>query len=157
MPLIVVISSISCLSFLSKMLMNIWIFFLFEFVEYQRDTVKAATSFARRNNIPVRLEEQMLAHLFMKYRTDLEGVQHQEAIDCLPKAIRANISHFLFYHLMERVYLFNGVSQDLLFQLVMFYFWLLFHLIQQNLKFYAMKLRSLISEHPLVCLLSVVY
>lgn len=62
----------------------------------------------------------MLAHLSMKYRTDLEGIQHQEVIDSLPKAIRSSISHHLFYSLVDKVYLFNGVSNDILFQLVIF-------------------------------------
>ncbi|KAK2446069.1 potassium channel AKT1 [Trifolium repens] len=57
-----------------------------------RDTVKAATKFAQRNKIPTRLEEQMLAQLLMKYRTDLEGVQQQDVIDSLPKAIRSSVT-----------------------------------------------------------------
>ncbi|KAL5190075.1 Potassium channel AKT1 [Glycine soja] len=83
-----------------------------------RDTVQAATGFAHRNQLPIRLEEQMLAHLFLKYRTDLEGLQQQEIIESLPKAIRSSISHYLFYPLVDKVYLFHGVSSDLLFQLV---------------------------------------
>ncbi|KAK7351402.1 hypothetical protein VNO77_10833 [Canavalia gladiata] len=58
-----------------------------------RDTVAAATGFAHRNQLPIRLQEQMLAHLFMKYRTDLEGLQQQEIIESLPKAIRSSISY----------------------------------------------------------------
>ncbi|XP_027355749.1 potassium channel AKT1-like [Abrus precatorius] len=83
-----------------------------------RDTVQAATGFAHRNQLPIRLQEQMLAHLFMKYRTDLEGLQQQEIIESLPKAIRSSISHYLFYSLVDKVYLFHGVSCDLIFQLV---------------------------------------
>ncbi|KAI5403650.1 potassium channel AKT1 isoform X2 [Lathyrus oleraceus] len=83
-----------------------------------RDTVQAATKFAHRNRVPVHLEEQMLSHLLMKYRTDVEGVQQQEIIDSLPKAIRSSISYCLFYRLMDGVYLFEGVSKDLIFQLV---------------------------------------
>ncbi|XP_061346258.1 potassium channel AKT1-like isoform X1 [Gastrolobium bilobum] len=83
-----------------------------------RDTVQSATGFAQRNQLPIRLQEQMLAHLFMKYRTDLEGLQQQEIIESLPKAIRSSISHYLFYSLVDKVYLFHGVSNDLLFQLV---------------------------------------
>ena len=96
---------------------------------YQRDTIQAATNFARRNKIPIHLEEQMLSHLFMKYRTDLEGVQQQEIIDSLPKAIRSSISYYLFYSMMDNVYLFQGVSKDLIFQLVIFSFWLSFDLV----------------------------
>ncbi|KAK9273970.1 hypothetical protein L1049_018784 [Liquidambar formosana] len=60
----------------------------------------------------------MLAHLCLRYRTDSEGLQQQETLDVLPKAIRSSISDFLFYSLVDRVYLFRGVSNDLLFQLV---------------------------------------
>nr|CAG27094.1 inwardly rectifying potassium channel subunit [Daucus carota] len=83
-----------------------------------RDTIQAASSFAHRNRLPVRLQDQMLAHLCLKFRTDSEGLQQQETLDTLPKAIRSSISHFLFYTLVDKVYLFRGVSNDLLFQLV---------------------------------------
>lgn len=83
-----------------------------------RDTIQAASSFAQRNQLPIRLQDQMLAHLCLKFRTDSEGLQQQETLDSLPKAIRSSISHFLFYSLVDRVYLFKGVSNDLLFQLV---------------------------------------
>ncbi|XP_059432578.1 potassium channel AKT1-like isoform X1 [Corylus avellana] len=83
-----------------------------------RDTIQAASSFAQRNQLPVRLQDQMLAHLCLKFRTDSEGLQQQETLDSLPKAIRSSISHYLFYSLVDKVYLFQGVSNDLLFQLV---------------------------------------
>ncbi|XVE54362.1 hypothetical protein DITRI_Ditri03aG0074700 [Diplodiscus trichospermus] len=83
-----------------------------------RDTIQAASSFAQRNQLPPRLQDQMLAHLCLKFRTDSEGLQQQETLDSLPKAIRSSISHYLFYSLMDKVYLFRGVSNDLLFQLV---------------------------------------
>ncbi|KAL5976993.1 RAC-alpha serine/threonine-protein kinase [Asimina triloba] len=88
------------------------------FLKLQRDTIQAASSFAQRNQLPVRLQDQMLAHLCLKFRTDSEGLQQQETLDSLPKAIRSSISHFLFYALVDKVYLFRGVSNDLLFQLV---------------------------------------
>ncbi|KAG9158099.1 hypothetical protein Leryth_000265 [Lithospermum erythrorhizon] len=74
-----------------------------------RDTIQAASSFAQRNQLPVRLQDQMLSHLCLRYRTDSEGLQQQEVLDMLPRAIIS----------MDKVYLFNGVSNDLLFQLVM--------------------------------------
>ncbi|XP_020587257.1 potassium channel AKT1-like [Phalaenopsis equestris] len=83
-----------------------------------RDTIQAASGFAQRNQLPLRLQEQMVAHLCLKYRTDSEGLQQQETLDALPKAIRSSISHYLFYNLVQKVYLFQGVSNDLLFQLV---------------------------------------
>jgi len=98
------------------------LFFGVCFVACQRDNLQAVTDFAHRNQLPIRLQEQMLAHLFMKYRTDLEGLQQQEIIDSLPKAIRSSISDYLFTSLLEKVYLFHGVSSDLLFQLVIFLF-----------------------------------
>ncbi|PIN18411.1 K+-channel ERG [Handroanthus impetiginosus] len=83
-----------------------------------RETIQAASSFAKRNQLPSRLEDQMLAHMSLRYRADSEGLQQQETLDMLPKAIRSSILHFLFYSLVEKVYLFRGVSNDLLFQLV---------------------------------------
>ncbi|XP_009393618.2 potassium channel AKT1 [Musa acuminata AAA Group] len=83
-----------------------------------RDTIQAATSFAQRNHLPVRLQDQMISHLSLKFRTDSEGLQQQETLDALPKAIRSSISHYLFYSLVSNVYLFRGVNNDLLFQLV---------------------------------------
>nr|GME03700.1 potassium channel AKT1-like [Ipomoea batatas] len=68
-----------------------------------RDTIEAATSFGLRNQLPVRLQEQMLAHLSLRYRTDAEGLQQQETLDALPKAIRSSISHYLFYSLVDKV------------------------------------------------------
>ncbi|KAL4194931.1 hypothetical protein AMTRI_Chr05g70920 [Amborella trichopoda] len=81
-----------------------------------RDTVQAASSFAQRNQLPLRLEDQMLSHLCLKFRT--EGLQQQETLESLPKAIRSGISNYLFYALVDKVYLFQGVSNDFLFQLV---------------------------------------
>ncbi|THU64974.1 hypothetical protein C4D60_Mb01t32200 [Musa balbisiana] len=83
-----------------------------------RDTIQAATGFAQRNHLPEQLQDQMISHLSLKFRTDSEGLQQQETLDALPKAIRSSISHYLFYSLVQKVYLFQGVSQDLLFQLV---------------------------------------
>ncbi|XP_074281035.1 potassium channel AKT1-like [Silene latifolia] len=83
-----------------------------------RDSIQAASSFAQRHQLPFRLQEQMLAHICLKYRTDSEGLQQQEILDSLPKAIRSSISVHLFYTLVDKVYLFHGVSKDLLFQLV---------------------------------------
>ncbi|KAK3161417.1 hypothetical protein QOZ80_1BG0076860 [Eleusine coracana subsp. coracana] len=83
-----------------------------------RDTIQAATSFALRNQLPHRLQDQMISHLSLKFRTDSEGLQQQETLDALPKAIRSSISQYLFFNLVQKVYLFEGVSNDLIFQLV---------------------------------------
>jgi hypothetical protein len=84
----------------------------------KRDTIQAATSFALRNQLPGRLQDQMISHLSLKFRTDSEGLQQQETLDALPKAIRSSISQYLFFNLVQKVYLFEGVSNDLIFQLV---------------------------------------
>ncbi|KAL8504164.1 hypothetical protein ACS0TY_022773 [Phlomoides rotata] len=83
-----------------------------------RETINAASSFAKRNRLPVHLQDQMLAYLSLTYRTDSEGLQQRETLDALPKAIRSSILNFLFYPIVEKVYLFQGVTNDLLFQLV---------------------------------------
>ncbi|KAL5197262.1 hypothetical protein ABZP36_000774 [Zizania latifolia] len=83
-----------------------------------RDTIQAATSFALRHQLPERLQEQMISHLSLKFRTHSEGLQQQEVLEALPKAIRSSISHHLFFGLVQNAYLFHGVSNDLIFQLV---------------------------------------
>ncbi|CAK9147165.1 unnamed protein product [Ilex paraguariensis] len=82
-----------------------------------RDTIQAASSFGQRNQLPVHLQDQIIAHLCLKFRTDLEGLQQQETLDSLPKAIQSSISRFKFSSLVDKVYLFRGVSNDLIFQL----------------------------------------
>ncbi|PWA88581.1 ulp1 protease family, C-terminal catalytic domain-containing protein [Artemisia annua] len=53
-----------------------------------RDTIQSASIFANRNQLPVRLQDQILEHLCLKFRTDLEGLQQQETLDSLPKSTR---------------------------------------------------------------------
>lgn len=113
-------------------------------LNFQRDTIQAASSFSQRNQLPVRLQDQMLAHLCLKFRTDSEGLQQQETLDSLPKAIRSSISHYLFYSLVDKVYLFRGVSNDLLFQLVIFKSSLNYKFLSFVQCFFAFKYNSLI-------------
>ncbi|XP_068635480.1 potassium channel KAT3-like [Aristolochia californica] len=81
-----------------------------------RDTVQAASEFAARNQLPLRIEDQMLSHICLRFKT--EELKQQETLNGLPKAIRASIAHFLFFPIIQKVYLFQGVSYDFLFQLV---------------------------------------
>ncbi|XP_022139882.1 potassium channel KAT3-like isoform X2 [Momordica charantia] len=81
-----------------------------------RDSVRAATEFASRNQLPGRIQDQMLSHICLKFKT--EGLKQQDTLNDLPKAIRASIAHYLFYPILLQVYLFQGVSHDFLFQLV---------------------------------------
>ena len=88
----------------------------------QRDKIQAATSFAQRHELPERLQDQMISHLSLKFRTHSEGLQQQETLDALPKALRSSISHHLFFGLVQNVYLFQGASNDLIFQLVILHY-----------------------------------
>ncbi|GFS37452.1 K+ transporter 1 [Actinidia rufa] len=73
----------------------------------------------RRETVcPLACKIRCLHTCLLKFRTNSEGLQQKETLDSLPKAIRSSISHFLFYSLVDKVYLFRGVSNDLLFQLV---------------------------------------
>ncbi|OMO70282.1 hypothetical protein CCACVL1_19022 [Corchorus capsularis] len=81
-----------------------------------RDTVRAASEFATRNQLPPRIQDQMLSHICLRFKT--EGLKQQETLNSLPKAIRASIAQHLFFHIVQKVYLFQGVSHDFLFQLV---------------------------------------
>ncbi|KAL5227465.1 hypothetical protein ABZP36_015730 [Zizania latifolia] len=81
-----------------------------------RDVVQAASEFAARNQLPQRIEEQMLNHICLRFKT--EGLRQQETLDILPRAMRSNISHCLFFRVVQGAYLFKGVSSSFIQQLV---------------------------------------
>jgi hypothetical protein len=81
-----------------------------------RDSVQAVMDFGNRNHLPRYLQEQMIAHTRLKFKT--ESLQQQETLETLPKAIRASLAQHLFLSTMEKVYLFRGTSSNLLTQLV---------------------------------------
>ncbi|CAA0832331.1 Potassium channel KAT1 [Striga hermonthica] len=81
-----------------------------------RDSIRAASEFAKRNQLPPRIQDQLLSHICLKFKT--EGLKQQETINGLPKAIRSSIAHYLFYPVVQNVHLFQGASQDFLLQLV---------------------------------------
>ncbi|XP_004293533.1 PREDICTED: potassium channel KAT1-like [Fragaria vesca subsp. vesca] len=81
-----------------------------------RDTVRAASEFASRNDLPPRIHDQMLSHICLKFRT--EGLKQQETLNDLPKALRSSIAQHLFFPIIQKVDIFRGVSYDFLFQLV---------------------------------------
>ncbi|KAL4341258.1 hypothetical protein GQ457_08G036710 [Hibiscus cannabinus] len=60
----------------------------------------------------------MLEHLYLKFKTGSEALHQQETLNSLPKANRSSISNYLFYSVIENVYLFQGVSKDFLFPLL---------------------------------------
>ncbi|XP_073158750.1 potassium channel KAT3 [Henckelia pumila] len=81
-----------------------------------RDTIRAASEFAKRNQLPSHVQDQILSHVCLKFKT--EGLKQQETLNGLPNAIRASVARYLFYPVVQNVYIFHGVSQDFLFQLV---------------------------------------
>ncbi|KAF5475148.1 hypothetical protein F2P56_006987 [Juglans regia] len=81
-----------------------------------RDSVRAASEFAARNHLPPSIQDQMLSHICLKFKT--EGLNQQGTLNGLPKAIRSSIAYHLFFPIVEKVSLFQGVSRDFLFQLV---------------------------------------
>ncbi|RZR88889.1 hypothetical protein BHM03_00016538 [Ensete ventricosum] len=81
-----------------------------------RDTIQNASEFASRNKLPKYIEEQMLSHICLRFKT--EELKQQEILDDLPKAIRSSIAEHLFLPIVQNIYLFQGVSSNILFQMV---------------------------------------
>lgn len=80
-----------------------------------RDTIHEILRYASKNRLPETLKEQMLAHATLKFKT---AELQQEVLEHLPKAIRSSIAHHLFGSTVESAYLFKGISEDLMVQLV---------------------------------------
>ncbi|OQU78060.1 hypothetical protein SORBI_3009G147200 [Sorghum bicolor] len=81
-----------------------------------RSSIRAASSFVGRNHLPPRLKQQILAHMCLKFR--VENLNQQQLLDELPKPIYKSICEHLFVPVVKDVYLFNGVSREMLLSLV---------------------------------------
>ncbi|KAI4380924.1 hypothetical protein MLD38_007057 [Melastoma candidum] len=81
-----------------------------------RDSINEILQFASKNRLPEGLKEQMLSHMQLKFKT--AELQQEEVLEDLPKAIRSGIAQHLFRRTVEKAYLFKGVSEDLIVQLV---------------------------------------
>ncbi|TYH93018.1 hypothetical protein ES332_A13G224800v1 [Gossypium tomentosum] len=81
-----------------------------------RDSLNELLRYASKNRLPEGLREQMMAHMQLKFKT--AELQQEEVLQDLPKAIRSSIAQHLFRRTVEKSYLFNGVSEDLVSQLV---------------------------------------
>ncbi|WOL09101.1 potassium channel KAT3-like [Canna indica] len=81
-----------------------------------RDTIEAASEFAARNQLPKHTKNQILSHICLRFKT--EGLKQQETLNDLPKGLRSSIAHYLFFKVLQKVYLFHGVSLKFLYQLV---------------------------------------
>ncbi|WZZ13971.1 hypothetical protein YC2023_107060 [Brassica napus] len=66
-----------------------------------RDTVRAASEFASRNQLPHDIQDQMLSHICLKFKT--EGLKQQETLNNLPKAIRSSIANYLFFPIVSDI------------------------------------------------------
>ncbi|XP_056167030.1 potassium channel KAT3 isoform X2 [Syzygium oleosum] len=81
-----------------------------------RDAINEILRYASKNRLPEGLKEQMLAHMQLKFKT--AELQQEEVLEDLPKAIRSGISQHLFHRTVGNAYLFKGVSEDLISQLI---------------------------------------
>ncbi|XP_059297144.1 potassium channel AKT2/3-like isoform X1 [Lycium ferocissimum] len=81
-----------------------------------RNSIESASNFVCRNRLPPRLKEQILAYMCLRFRA--ESLNQQQLIEQLPKTICKSIRHHLFLPTVEKVYLFKGVSREILLHLV---------------------------------------
>ncbi|KAH0642570.1 hypothetical protein KY290_035305 [Solanum tuberosum] len=81
-----------------------------------RDAINETLRYARKNRLPEGIKEQMLAHSTLRFKT--AELQQEEVVEDLPKAIRSSIARHLFHTTLQNTYLFKGVSEDFLVQLV---------------------------------------
>lgn len=72
--------------------------------------------FVGGNHLPSRLREQILAYMCVRYKAD--SLNQHQLMDQLPESIRKIICRHLFLPAIEQVYLFKGVSTEVLLCLV---------------------------------------
>jgi len=85
----------------------------------QRNSIQAASNFVSRNHLPPRLKEQILAYMCLRFRA--ESLNQQQLMDQLPKSICKSICERLFMPIVKDVYLFKGISREMLLLLVRFF------------------------------------
>ncbi|GLT86273.1 hypothetical protein SLE2022_044200 [Rubroshorea leprosula] len=81
-----------------------------------RNSIEAASNFVSRNRLPPRLKEQILAYMCLRFKA--ESLNQHQMIEQLPKSICKSIYQHLFLPTVEKVYLFNCVSREILLLLV---------------------------------------
>lgn len=87
----------------------------------QRNSIEAASNFVSRNRLPPRLKEQILAYMCLRFKA--ESLNQQQLIEQLPKSICKSICQHLFLPTVEKVYLFKGVTREILLLLVRIIYW----------------------------------
>lgn len=81
-----------------------------------RNSIEAASSFVSRNRLPPRLKDQIVAYMCLRFKA--ESLNQQQLIEQLPKTICKSIQKELFLPSLKKVYLFKGVSNEVLLALV---------------------------------------
>ncbi|XXG65205.1 hypothetical protein AAC387_Pa05g2969 [Persea americana] len=81
-----------------------------------RNSVEAASNFVCRNHLPPRLKEQILGYMCLRFRA--ETLNQQQLMEQLPKSICKSICQHLFLPTVKHIYLFKGVSHEVLLLLV---------------------------------------
>ena len=75
------------------------------------------STFGSANRLPPELREQMMASAQLRFHTG--EVAQQQLLSDLPRALRSGIAQHLFRDTVQRCYLFRGVSDGLVVQLVL--------------------------------------
>ncbi|XP_059653505.1 potassium channel AKT2/3-like [Cornus florida] len=81
-----------------------------------RNSIEAASNFVSRNCLPPRLKKHILTYMCLRFKA--ESLNQQQIIEQLPKTICKSICQHLFLPTVENVYLFKGVSREILLLLV---------------------------------------
>ncbi|XP_010910948.1 potassium channel AKT2 [Elaeis guineensis] len=81
-----------------------------------RNSIQAASNFVCRNHLPPRLKQQILAYMCLRFRA--ESLNQQQLMDQLPNSICKSICEHLFLPVIKEVYLFKGISKEMLLLLV---------------------------------------
>ncbi|XP_020597290.1 potassium channel KAT3 [Phalaenopsis equestris] len=81
-----------------------------------REASHKLSRYASKNGLPETLRTQMMQHVKLKFKT--AELQQEEVLNSLPKAIRSSITQYLFQKTVGLAYLFKGVSENFILQLV---------------------------------------
>ncbi|XP_073127293.1 potassium channel AKT2/3-like [Henckelia pumila] len=81
-----------------------------------RNSIEATSSFVSRNRLPPRLKGKILAYMCLRFKA--ERLNQQQLIEQLPKTLCLSIQQHLFLPTLEKVYLFRGVSREVLLLLI---------------------------------------
>lgn len=72
--------------------------------------------FGNANRLPTKIREQIMASVQLRFETSVQ--LQEEVLSQLPKAVRSDIEQHLFKAAVQSCYLFRGVSNSLIVELV---------------------------------------